>query len=38
MIVFGKPNAIVMFNFWREHGLIIVDPDRSRYFRLEMIS
>ena len=29
-------NAIIMFNFWREHGLIIVDPDRPTHFRLDM--
>ena len=33
-----KPNAIVTFNFWREYGLIIVDPERPRHFRLDMIS
>ena len=32
------PNAIVTFNIWREHGLIIVDPDRPRHFRLDMIN
>ena len=32
------PNAIITFNFWREHGLIIVDPDRPRHFRLYMIN
>ena len=31
-------NAIITFNFWREHGLIIVDPDRPRHFRLGMIN
>ena len=31
-------NAIVTYNFWREHGLIIVDPDRPRHFRLDMIN
>ena len=31
-------NAIIMFNFWREHGLIIVDLDRARHFRLGMIN
>ena len=30
-------NAIVTFNFWQEHGLIIVDPDRPRHFRLDLI-
>ena len=31
-------NAIFMFKFWREHGLIIVDPDRPRQFKLDMIN
>ena len=31
-------NAIVTYNFWREHGLIIVDPDRPKHFRLDMIN
>ena len=31
-------NAIVTYNLWREHGLIIVDPDRPRHFRLDMIN
>ena len=31
-------NATIMFNFWREHGLIIVDLDRPRHFRLDMIN
>ena len=26
-------NAIVTYNIWRDHGLIIVDPDRPRHFR-----
>ena len=30
-------NAIVTFNFWREHELIMVDPDRPRHFRLHLI-
>ena len=30
--------AIVTFNFWREHGLIIVDPDRPRHFWLDRIN
>ena len=29
-------NAIIIFNFWRDHGMIIVDPDRPRHFRLDM--
>ena len=32
------PNAIVTYNFWREHGLILVDPDRPKHFRLNMIN
>ena len=31
------PNAIVTYNFWREHRLIVVDPNRPRHFRLDMI-
>ena len=31
-------NVIITFNFWREHRLIIVDPDRPRHFRLDMIN
>ena len=31
-------NAIITFNFSREYGLIIVDPDRQRHFRLDMIN
>ena len=31
------PNAIIT-NLWKEHGLIIVDLDRPRHFRLNMIS
>ena len=27
------PNVIIMSNFWQEHGLIIVDPDRPRQVR-----
>ena len=30
------PNTIITFNFWEEHGLIIVDPDSPRHFRLDM--
>ena len=32
------PNAIVMYNFWREHRLIVVDPNRPKHFRLDMIN
>ena len=28
------PNAIVTYNFWREHRLILVDPNRPRHSRL----
>ena len=30
------PNAIVTYNFWREHRLIVVDPNRPRHFRIDM--
>ena len=29
------PNAIVTYNFWREHRLIVVDQNRPRHFRLD---
>ena len=32
------PNAVVTYNFWREHRLIMVDPNRPRYFRLDMVN
>ena len=32
------PNAIVTYNFWREHRLIVVDPNRPRHFRLDIIN
>ena len=32
------PNAIVTYNFWREHRLIVVDPNRPRHFSLDMIN
>ena len=28
------PNAIATYNFWREHKLIVADPNRPRHFRL----
>ena len=31
-------NAIVTYNFWQEHRLIVVDPNRSRHFRFDTIS
>ena len=31
-------NAIVMYNFWKEHRLIVVDPNRPRHFRLDMLN
>ena len=31
-------NPIVTYNFWRDHRLIVVDPNRPRHFRLDMIS
>ena len=32
------PNAIVTYNFRREHRLIVVDPNRPRHFRLDTIN
>ena len=32
------PNAIATYNFWREHRLIVVDPNRPRHFRLDMVN
>ena len=32
------PNTIITYNFWRGHRLIVVDPDRPRHFRLNMIN
>ena len=32
------PNAIVTYNFWQEHRLIVVDPNRPGYFRLDMLN
>ena len=32
------PNAVVTCNFWGEHRLIVVDPNRPRHFRLDMIN
>ena len=31
-------NAIVTYNFWREHNLIVVDPNRPRHFRLDTLN
>ena len=31
-------NVIVTYNFWREHRLMLVDPNRPRHFRLETIN
>ena len=31
-------NVIVMYNIWREHRLILVDPNRPRHLRLDMIN
>ena len=31
-------NAVVTYNFWREHRLISVDPEKPRHFRLDMIT
>ena len=32
------PNAIITYNFWREHRLIVVNPNRPRHFRLDVIN
>ena len=32
------PNAIVTYNFWREHRLIVVDRNRLRHSRLDTIN
>ena len=32
------PNAIVTYNFWRDHRLIVVEPNRPRHFRLDTIN
>ena len=32
------PNTTATCNFWREHRLILVDPNRQRDFRLENIN
>lgn len=29
------PNAIVTYNFWREHRRVVVDTNRPRHFRLD---
>ena len=32
------PNTIVTYNFWQEHRLIVVDPNRPRHFKLDMVN
>ena len=32
------PNAIATYNFWQEHRVIVVDPNRPRYFRLDTLN
>ena len=32
------PNAIVTYNFWPEHRLIVVDPNRPRHFTLDTLN
>ena len=34
----NTPNAIVTYNFWREHSLIVVNPNRPRHFRLDTLN
>ena len=31
-------NAIVTYNFWREHRMIVVDSNRPMHFRLDTVS
>ena len=31
-------NAIVTYNFWREHRLIVVGPNKPKHFKLDMIN
>ena len=31
-------NAIVSYNFWQEHRLIVIDPNRPKHFRLDTIN
>ena len=32
------PNVIVTYNFWQEHRLIVVDPNRPGHFRLDRLN
>ena len=32
------PNAIVFYNYWREHRLIVVYPNKPRHFRVDAIN
>ena len=32
------PNATATYNFWQEHRVIVVDPNRPRYFRLDTLN
>ena len=32
------PNAIATYNFWQEHRVIVVHPNRPRYFRLDTLN
>ena len=31
-------NSIAMYNYWQEHGAILINPNRSRHFRLDAIN
>ena len=31
-------NAVITYNFWREHRLIVVDSNRPMHFRLDTVS
>ena len=32
------PNTIVTYNFWREHRLIVLGPNKPKHFKLDMIN
>ena len=32
------PNVIVIYNFWKEHRLIVVNPNRTRHVKVDAIN
>ena len=34
----NTPNAIVSYNFMREHRLVVVNPNKPRHFRLDTVN